>query len=70
MRISASPATEARLFFPNGIAVNPGGELLIVCETGTGKLHAFDIRDPGEVGGLGVAKDRAKPRRDVACLGQ
>jgi len=36
--------------FPNGIAVSPNGDLLIVCETGTGKLHAFDIHAPGRVG--------------------
>jgi len=38
------------LNFPNGIAVSPGGNLLLVCETSTGKLHAFDIRTPGKVG--------------------
>lgn len=36
--------------FPNGLAVTPDGDRLVVCETGTGKLHAFDIRSPGEVG--------------------
>ena len=38
------------LIFPNGIAVSPNGDRLIVCETGTGKLHAFDIVAPGQVG--------------------
>jgi gluconolactonase len=38
------------LIFPNGIAVTPAGDRLIVCETGTGKLHAFDIIAPGQVG--------------------
>lgn len=36
--------------FPNGIAVSPRGDVLIVCETGTGLLHAFDIIAPGRVG--------------------
>jgi gluconolactonase len=36
--------------FPNGIGVSPDGALLLVCETGTGKLHAFDILAPGRVG--------------------
>jgi gluconolactonase len=38
------------LVFPNGIGVSPSGDLLLVCESGTGKLHAFDIQAPGEVG--------------------
>lgn len=38
------------LIFPNGIAVAPSGDRLIVCETGTGKLYAFDIVTPGKVG--------------------
>ncbi len=38
------------LLFPNGIAVAPSGDRLIVCETGTGKLHAFEIIAPGSVG--------------------
>ncbi len=36
--------------FPNGVAVTPDGDRLIVCETGRGLLHAFEIRAPGELG--------------------
>ncbi len=43
--------------FPNGIAVGPGGDRLIVCETGTGKLHAFEIHAPGEIGPPSVCCD-------------
>ena len=37
------------LAFPNGIAVTPDGEHLIVCETVTHKLHIYDILAPGRV---------------------
>jgi gluconolactonase len=35
------------LFFPNGIAVTPDGQQLIVCESQTSKLQIFDILEPG-----------------------
>ena len=51
--------------FPNGIGVTNDGARLIVCESGTFKLHAFDIVEPGVVGepreiaflGLGAVPD-------------
>ncbi len=36
--------------FPNGIGVSPDGRTLIVCESVTFKLHAFDILEPGVLG--------------------
>ncbi len=36
--------------FPNGIGVSPDGKTLIVCESLTYKLHAFDIHEPGVLG--------------------
>ncbi len=36
--------------FPNGIGVSPDGRTLIVCESMTFKLHAFDILEPGVLG--------------------
>ena len=36
--------------FPNGIGVAPDGKTLIVAESSTFKLHAFDIEEPGVVG--------------------
>lgn len=35
------------LAFPNGIAVGPNDDLVIVAETFTHKLLAFDVREPG-----------------------
>ena len=36
--------------FPNGIGVSPDGQTLIVCESMTFRLHAFDILEPGVLG--------------------
>ncbi len=38
------------LAFPNGIAVTPDGQQLIVCESQTGRLVVFDILEPGVLG--------------------
>jgi gluconolactonase len=38
------------LAFPNGIGVSDDGRTLIVCESVTGKLHAFPIHEPGVLG--------------------
>ena len=35
---------------PNGIGLSPDGRLLYVAETPTGRLWAFELRGPGEVG--------------------
>ena len=35
------------LRFPNGIGVSPDGKTLLVCESLTSKLQAFDILEPG-----------------------
>ncbi len=35
---------------PNGIGLSPDEKTLYVAETTTGRLWAFDIKDPGEVG--------------------
>jgi gluconolactonase len=43
--------------FPNGIAVAPDGRTLVVCETGTGKLHGFPILAPGVLGRPRVVAD-------------
>jgi gluconolactonase len=43
--------------FPNGIGVSRDGRTLVVCETGTGKLHAFPILAPGVLGRPRVAAD-------------
>ena len=36
--------------FPNGIGVSPDGKTLIVCESMTFKLQAFEILEPGVLG--------------------
>ena len=46
--------------FPNGIGVSPDGRTLLVCESMTYKLHAFDIREPGVLG----------PPREFGYLGE
>ena len=33
--------------FPNGVGVSPDGRTLVVCESITARLHAFDILEPG-----------------------
>jgi gluconolactonase len=38
------------LGFPNGIALSPDGRSLVVCESATGKLHAFPVETPGRLG--------------------
>ena len=38
------------LLFPNGIGVSPDGQTLIVAESSTFKLHAFEIIEPGVLG--------------------
>lgn len=38
------------LAFPNGIGVSGDGRTLIVCESVTGRLHAFPIHEPGVLG--------------------
>ena len=38
------------LLFPNGIGVMPDGQTLIVAESTTFKLHAFEIVEPGVLG--------------------
>lgn len=48
------------LQFPNGIGVSADGKTLIVCESVTFKLHAFDILEPGVLGAP----------REIAFLGQ
>ncbi len=48
------------LAFPNGIAVTPDGQQLIVCESLTGKLQIFGILEPGVLG----------PPREFADLGK
>lgn len=45
------------LAFPNGIGVAPDGRTLVVCETGTGKLHGFPILSPGVLGTPRVVAD-------------
>ncbi len=45
--------------FPNGIGISPDGRMLLVCESTTYKLHAFDIREPGVLG----------PQREFGYLG-
>jgi len=51
------------LAFPNGIAVTPDGQQLIVCESRTGKLQIFEIHEPGV---LGVPREFADLGKDVA----
>lgn len=58
----ATPDAAARrihtgLRFPNGIGVSPDGRTLVVCETGTGKLHGFPILAPGLLGEPRVVAD-------------
>jgi gluconolactonase len=48
------------LAFPNGIGVTGDGKRLVVCESLTFKLHAFDILEPGRLG----------PPRELAFLGE
>ena len=38
------------LAFPNGIGVSPDGKTLLVCESMTFRLRAFDILEPGVLG--------------------
>jgi gluconolactonase len=45
------------LRFPNGIGVSPDGATLVVCETGTGKLHGFPIEACGVLGTPRVVAD-------------
>lgn len=35
--------------FPNGLGITPDGKVLVVCESMTGSLHAFEIEGPGKV---------------------
>jgi gluconolactonase len=39
---------------PNGIGLSPDGKTLYVAETPTGRLYAFDLVGPGQVGGRHV----------------
>ena len=41
---------KAGLRFPNGIALSPDARSLVVCESATGKLHAFPVEAPGRLG--------------------
>ncbi len=45
------------LRFPNGIALSPDARTLVVCESGTGKLHAFPVEAPGRLGPIRVFAD-------------
>jgi gluconolactonase len=38
------------LSFPNGLGITPDGRSLVVAESIGGKLHAFEIRAPGQLG--------------------
>lgn len=38
------------LWGPNGVGLSPGGERVYVAESHTGRLHAWDIQGPGDVG--------------------
>jgi gluconolactonase len=49
-------ATE--LHFPNGVAFAPGGATLVVSESATGDLWAFDVEAPGQLG---------EPRKYATC---
>lgn len=41
---------ELGMRFPNGIAITPDGTTLVVAETQTRQIHAFDILEPGLLG--------------------
>jgi gluconolactonase len=38
------------LWGPNGVGLSPGGERVYVAESHTGRLHAWEISGPGQVG--------------------
>lgn len=56
------------LLFPNGCAITPGGETLIVAETFGKRLTAFDIAPDGTLGGRRLWADLGEASPDGICL--
>ncbi len=56
------------VWFPNGMAVTPDGETLIVAESYAHRLTAFDIAADGTLGGRRVWADLGEAFPDGICL--
>lgn len=57
-----------QLAFPNGVAVTPDGDTLIVSETFAGCLTAFDVATDGSLGNRRVWADLPGAHPDGLCL--
>jgi sugar lactone lactonase YvrE len=56
------------LAFPNGMAITPGGDVLIVAESYANRLTAFAIGDSGVLGGRRVWADTPDDHPDGICV--
>lgn len=56
------------LLFPNGCAITPAGDTLIVAETFGNRLTAFDIASDGTLGGRRLWADLGEASPDGICL--